>query len=208
MFSKFAGGVAVAAALLSSPALAGTTGIDFDEAAAPSLFIAQVTLDAEYADLGVMFSGIGGPGAEILNMGAHFGIDARSGRNFLAFNTDFTSGEEQMDFAAPINAFDGYFSGGHNSSTFWAKAYNSAGDLIDSETLDVAAGVWGGLSLSGPGITRLQFGASNSSWVADDFSFVTSGVPEPATWAMMIVGFGAVGSIVRTSRRRNARAVA
>lgn len=29
-------------------------------------------------------------------------------------------------------------------------------------------------------------------------------VPEPATWAMMIVGFGAVGSMVRTSRRRNA----
>lgn len=29
-------------------------------------------------------------------------------------------------------------------------------------------------------------------------------VPEPATWAMMIIGFGAVGSMVRTSRRRNA----
>jgi hypothetical protein len=28
-------------------------------------------------------------------------------------------------------------------------------------------------------------------------------VPEPATWAMMIIGFGAVGSMVRTSRRRN-----
>ena len=31
-----------------------------------------------------------------------------------------------------------------------------------------------------------------------------TGVPEPATWAMMIIGFGAVGSMVRTSRRRNA----
>ncbi len=31
-----------------------------------------------------------------------------------------------------------------------------------------------------------------------------SAVPEPATWAMMIIGFGAVGSMVRTSRRRNA----
>ena len=30
-----------------------------------------------------------------------------------------------------------------------------------------------------------------------------SAVPEPATWAMMIIGFGAVGSMVRTSRRRN-----
>ena len=29
-----------------------------------------------------------------------------------------------------------------------------------------------------------------------------SAVPEPATWAMMILGFGAVGTMVRTSRRR------
>ena len=34
------------------------------------------------------------------------------------------------------------------------------------------------------------------------------GVPEPATWAMMIIGFGAVGSMVRSSRRRNAMAAA
>ncbi|HVK43186.1 MAG TPA: PEPxxWA-CTERM sorting domain-containing protein [Phenylobacterium sp.] len=30
---------------------------------------------------------------------------------------------------------------------------------------------------------------------------VTSAVPEPATWAMMILGFGAVGTAVRTRRR-------
>ena len=33
---------------------------------------------------------------------------------------------------------------------------------------------------------------------------ISSAVPEPATWAMMIIGFGAIGSMVRTSRRRNA----
>lgn len=37
---------------------------------------------------------------------------------------------------------------------------------------------------------------------------MTSGVPEPATWAMMIIGFGAAGSMVRTARRRNALGVA
>jgi len=36
----------------------------------------------------------------------------------------------------------------------------------------------------------------------------TSAVPEPATWAMMIIGFGAVGTMVRSSRRREALAVA
>ncbi len=33
---------------------------------------------------------------------------------------------------------------------------------------------------------------------------LAAAVPEPATWAMMIIGFGAVGSMVRTSRRRSA----
>ncbi len=37
---------------------------------------------------------------------------------------------------------------------------------------------------------------------------LSSAVPEPATWAMMIIGFGAVGSMVRTARRRQAYAFA
>jgi len=34
------------------------------------------------------------------------------------------------------------------------------------------------------------------------------GVPEPATWAMMLVGFGGLGAAMRRSRRRAARALA
>ena len=33
-----------------------------------------------------------------------------------------------------------------------------------------------------------------------------NGVPEPATWAMMLLGFGAIGSLARGSRRRQAAA--
>jgi len=36
---------------------------------------------------------------------------------------------------------------------------------------------------------------------------VTSGVPEPATWAMMLVGFGGVGAAMRRSRRKPTRIV-
>ncbi len=48
----------------------------------------------------------------------------------------------------------------------------------------------------------------------EDFSYnlkvsrFISVVPEPGTWAMMIIGFGAVGSAVRVSRRRNMLSVA
>ena len=45
-------------------------------------------------------------------------------------------------------------------------------------------------------------GGSTSGAVFDDFTFNTavSAVPEPATWAMMIIGFGAVGVTVRRRR--------
>ncbi|MBC7285379.1 FxDxF family PEP-CTERM protein [Hoeflea sp.] len=47
-------------------------------------------------------------------------------------------------------------------------------------------------------VTYLSRGAGAYS---GNLSFSPSAVPEPASWAMMLLGFGAVGSIVR--RRRN-----
>lgn len=44
----------------------------------------------------------------------------------------------------------------------------------------------------------------NKADIMATVSMVSSAVPEPATWAMMIVGFGAVGTMVRSSRRRTA----
>ena len=46
--------------------------------------------------------------------------------------------------------------------------------------------------------------AVNSAYIRGkiDLYSVASGVPEPATWAMMIIGFGGVGTMVRSARRR------
>jgi hypothetical protein len=48
----------------------------------------------------------------------------------------------------------------------------------------------------------------NSTSNSFELSNIGAAVPEPATWAMMIIGFGAVGSMVRSHRRKQALALA
>jgi len=51
-----------------------------------------------------------------------------------------------------------------------------------------------------------SYQACNSCVSIDSTTFVGGGVPEPATWAMMIAGFAGVGAALRSSRRRVALA--
>jgi hypothetical protein len=64
---------------------------------------------------------------------------------------------------------------------------------------------------SAAGINSLAFNFDPAVENAKQFrveGVITGGVPEPATWAMMIMGFGAVGSMVRHSRRKLASVAA
>ncbi|MES3029084.1 MAG: PEPxxWA-CTERM sorting domain-containing protein [Pseudomonadota bacterium] len=65
------------------------------------------------------------------------------------------------------------------------------------------------VDVAGGSVGQTGYGMGyNFPWSAQGYTLATfalsSAVPEPATWAMMIIGFGAVGSMVRASRRRNA----
>jgi subtilase family serine protease len=46
----------------------------------------------------------------------------------------------------------------------------------------------------------VRFKLDNASNDATSFTFTFTAVPEPATWAMMIIGFGAAGSMIRRRR--------
>ena len=86
----------------------------------------------------------------------------------------------------------------------------SMGNLVLT-VKDFALGSGGNLFLDADkntGVTNMRMSSYpydfNQGLVTGFNDSLAAAVPEPATWAMMIIGFGAVGSMVRTSRRRNA----
>jgi hypothetical protein len=57
-------------------------------------------------------------------------------------------------------------------------------------------------------VNRVVFNTTQPAFEFDDIAAAVSGVPEPSTWAMMILGFGFVGFMLRNGRRQGAKAIA
>ncbi len=53
--------------------------------------------------------------------------------------------------------------------------------------------------------TFVALGTEGSQFVINTFTPIPSGVPEPGTWAMLIAGFGVVGSTLRRRQRTGAK---
>jgi len=58
------------------------------------------------------------------------------------------------------------------------------------------------LGFSGTG-RSVVFGGTAGHIVFDDISLGVVSLPEPASWAMMLIGFAAAGSVLRRNRRRS-----
>lgn len=173
---------------LSAGASANAAVIDFeglgDGALAPNTF-AGVTISSAY----ILTSGIS------LN---EFEFPPKSGTK-VAFNS---GNAISFDFSSFATSFSLYVTGTENVTL----------SIFDGATLLGSASTGGPnfvsvgspnflLSLSGAHITNATVSAANAnSFVIDDVSF-SGGVPEPATWAMMIGGFAATGLVMRRRRR-------
>ena len=68
------------------------------------------------------------------------------------------------------------------------------------------AGAQGFAGPLGPGTYSVWLQETGTGSANYGFNFLVASVPEPASWAMMLVGFGALGAALRSRRRPSRRA--
>lgn len=56
-------------------------------------------------------------------------------------------------------------------------------------------------------VNKVVFNTTQPAFEFDNIAAAISGIPEPSTWAMMILGFGLVGFTLRNNRRQVAKTV-
>jgi hypothetical protein len=208
-----------------SSVLAGGTLIDFESLAAGTL------VDTQYA--GVTFGQTPGGRPQIDEFPWIFGYGASSGDQVLTGSTeggnDFdTIAGITVAFDSGKNAVEFFFSDTAQLGEYPIVFFGAGGSVLDVVLLPndgsvLPPGYAGGTfpppgTFPLPGIfvgytsaTNNIFGigigpsrATNDSFAIDDLRFTAAGVPEPATWGLMILGFGAAGSMLRRRRAVNA----
>ena len=181
----------LAFALLSVlPICASATLITFDEfGTQPSAFDNATTVKDKYLAQGIRFRGPGGStetGGMMLN-DSTFTVKAHSGNNFLAMLSSF--GEEQLLFTTPQTSVSIFAASvDTHAGNFVMTAFDANGTQLDSQTLNLARGVWGQLSVTGSLISKVTLNETSGvfTYVYDDLNF--SPVPEPSSLAVIAMG--------------------
>jgi hypothetical protein len=141
------------------------------------------------------------------NLG-HLVLDSQSDQQLVFITNPGTAAQSNSVLNLSTSVDDTVFAGGgkarvlfsdRNSNTVYALTGNfTAGQAIAAED---SANAIGSIDLGTGNITPLVTGANSPHGEA-----LTAAVPEPATWAMLMGGFGVVGGVLR--RRRGAAVVA
>lgn len=121
----------------------------------------------------------------------------------------FVSDPISITFGTGITAFGAdlfqNFGGGSQGSTdtaFNILAYGAGNTLLGTFNPLVSpnGGDFFGLT-STDSIFRIDIGQPGGFAVVDNVQFSASAVPEPSTWAMLLMGFGGIGVALRRQRR-------
>jgi len=191
---------------LTAPSTAGV--VTFDELGAhPSDFFLVNPLRDEYA--GLRFSGPSAlDGGAILDQNSNFGISARSGRNFLAFNrlpaATMANGGRPLDpetiefLSSPVSSVEIYCFG-TNSLNFVMEGFDSNGKLVTRSEIANNNTAWVRLAISSTTpiskVSLSETKGGSPAWIFDDLSFTP--IPAPAGLAAL-----GLGSVFLVRRRR------
>lgn len=128
------------------------------------------------------------------------------GQNFLSLS----GGSATFNFVTPISFFGAYFTGIQTDLVPQETVTFSDGSsqTINFPTSTGGGGAFIGFTDFGKSISSVTINATNDIIAIDDVRYgnPSAAVPEPATWAMMFVGLGGLGVMMR--RRRSLRALA
>jgi hypothetical protein len=207
-----AGAVAAAALAMSAPASAATVVFDFganagglDTSVNPdiySLTVGGVTVTARaYTDLSALLNQVSFANqADVTHSSAGLGVrgnnsDQINDNGFLSLGEGILLSFDQE--VTLTQALFGNFGSNDDVGFEWGSPLNP-GETLDD--FSVVGGAFNG-SFTGTDFFFAANSLTRNSFRLDGVT-VNSAVPEPATWLMMILGFGALGATMR--RRRNA----
>lgn len=195
-------------------AAGATTSVDFE--GCPSGTVALPTDESVSSSsgpcsgiaAGITFTPESGGGLYIADVGQSANPTIALGTNTPSGGTTFIS----LDTASNSFAGDFFqnFGGGSQSGSdapFFLSIFSGM-TLIDTFDFDVASGTGTFFGLvSTDAFNRIELGQSNGFAVMDNIAFGAgaAAVPEPATWAFMILGFGAIGGAMRRQRKANVK---
>ena len=191
-----------AAALFLLPATASGQQINFDEFTSPPvtccygnpvqgpLFYPEVVIQDGFGG-GTVMNGSGWLNAQTSGQNL-FGT--LSGRMVIFFPGQQANG-------LSLDIINGLISG----YAFTVNIYGIDTMFIASNSIALAPfgqpGSVGNVSFSNAGIWRVDISGSDN-FAIDTLNYNTGAVPEPGTWALMLLGFGLMGRGLRASQRR------
>ena len=175
------------------------------------------TIDFETTATGSYTSLVYGPVTiSFLDGSGAFNVDNQtpgppvSGHNLISYFTNPGIGSFQATFAGGATSVSigmGDFSADDDEGHL--RAYDASNNLLDSDFILVPASVFGGATLtvsSGTPIWRVEWNETGSFagavyWDNLIYTPANNGaVPEPASWALMLMGFGGMGAMLRRRR--------
>jgi hypothetical protein len=192
-------------------ALAATTAaLALASAASATTFVGDYAATVNSSDPGLVVHVTDLPGAINLNLAT---VGSTQSVNLFNLWTDEGSvnlGEDTV--AKPISVLFNFtapsaFGGSVTGTTVGIWGLFEKGHVSWSAPVDLSFGSGGVLrvSLNDADFNKgccfaLDAGSKDGATITGSFKLISNAVPEPATWAMMITGFGLVGATLRRRR--------